>query len=82
MIQAHTAKILEVRLVELALLDCEYASVTVMQSKKDNYVDNWIEERKCGDYWRINKFTKFDHHTMPTPKKNLKAVGYLYHRPN
>jgi hypothetical protein len=31
MIQAHTAELLEVGLVELALPDCEYASVTVIR---------------------------------------------------
>jgi hypothetical protein len=35
MIQARTAELVEARLVELAPPDCEYASATVMPSKKD-----------------------------------------------
>jgi hypothetical protein len=56
MIQAHTSELVEARLVELAPPDCEYASVTVMPSKKDIY-GNWTKKRMCGDYRRINKFT-------------------------
>jgi hypothetical protein len=40
MIQARTAELLGAGLVELASLDCEYASATVMPSKKDIY-GNW-----------------------------------------
>jgi hypothetical protein len=56
MIQARTKKLVEAGLVELAPPDCEYASATVMPSKKDIY-GNWIEKRMCGDYRKINKFT-------------------------
>jgi hypothetical protein len=37
MIQARTKELVEAGLVELAPLDCEYASTTVMPSKKDIY---------------------------------------------
>jgi hypothetical protein len=37
MIQARTAELVEAGLVELAPPDCEYASATVMPSKKDIY---------------------------------------------
>jgi hypothetical protein len=66
MIQARTAELLGAGLVKLAPLDCEYASETVMPSKKDIY-GNWTEKRMCGDYRRINKFTKSNRYTMPTP---------------
>jgi hypothetical protein len=59
MIQARTSELLEAGLVELASPDYEYASTTVMPSKKDIY-GNWTEKRMCGDYWQINKFTKSD----------------------
>jgi hypothetical protein len=75
MIQARTAKLLGIGLVELASLDCEYASATVMPSKKDIY-GNWTEKKMYGDYRRINKFTKSDHYAMPTPEENFEAIGY------
>jgi hypothetical protein len=75
MIQARTAELVEVGLVELAPPDCKYASATVMPSKKDIY-DNWTEKRMCGDYRRINKFTKSDRYTMPTPEENFEAIGH------
>jgi hypothetical protein len=71
MIQAHTTELVEVRLVELVPLDCEYASAMVMPSKKDIY-GNWTEKRMCRDYRRNNKFTKSDRYTMPTPEENLR----------
>jgi hypothetical protein len=37
MIQARTVELFGVGLVELASFDCEYASATVMPSKKDIY---------------------------------------------
>jgi hypothetical protein len=37
MIQARTTELLSMGLVELASSDCEYASATVMPSKKDIY---------------------------------------------
>jgi hypothetical protein len=61
--------------VELAPPDCEYASATVMPSKKDIY-GNWTEKRMCGDYRRINKFTKSDRYAMPTPEENFEAIGH------
>jgi hypothetical protein len=64
MIQARTAELVEAGLVELAPPDCEYASATVMPSKKDIY-GNWTEKRMCEDYRRINKFTKSDRYAMP-----------------
>jgi hypothetical protein len=66
MIQARTVELVEAGLVELAPPNCEYASATVMPSKKDIY-DNWTEKRMCGDYRRINKFTKLDRNAMPIP---------------
>jgi hypothetical protein len=66
MIQTGTMELVEAGLVELAPPDCEYASATVMPSKKDIY-GNWIEKRMCGDYRRINKFIKSDRYAMPIP---------------
>jgi hypothetical protein len=74
-IQARTTELVEARLVELAPPDYEYASATVMPSKKDIY-GNWTEKRMCGDYRRINKFTKFDRYAMPTPEENSEAIGH------
>jgi hypothetical protein len=62
-------------LVELAPADCEYASATVMPSKKDIY-GNWTEKRMCGDYRRINKFTKSDRYAMPTLEENFEAIRH------
>jgi hypothetical protein len=75
MIQARTAELVEAGLVELAPLDYEYASATVMPSKKDIY-GNWTEKRVCGDYRRINKFSKSNHYAMPTPEENFEAIGH------
>jgi hypothetical protein len=75
MIQARTMELVEAGLVELAPPDCEYASATVMPSKKDIY-DNWTEKKMCGDYRRINKFTKLDRYAMPTPKENFEVIGH------
>jgi hypothetical protein len=75
MIQARTSELLGAGLVELAPSDCEYASATVMPSKKDIY-GNWTEKRICGDYKRINKFTKLDRYAMPTLEENFEAIGH------
>jgi hypothetical protein len=75
MIQARSAELIEARLVELAPPDCEYASATVMPSKKDIY-SNWTKKRMCGDYRRINKFTKSDRYAMPTPEENFEAIRH------
>jgi hypothetical protein len=75
MIQAHTKELVEAGLVELAPPDCEYASAMVVPSKKDNY-GNWTEKRMCGDYRRINKFTKSDRYAMPTLEENFEAIGH------
>jgi hypothetical protein len=75
MIQARTAELLGAGLVELASSDCEYASAMVMPSKKDIY-GNWTEKRMCGDYRRINKFTKSDRYAMPIPEENFEAIGH------
>jgi hypothetical protein len=75
MIQAQTVELLSAGLVELASSDYEYASTMVMPSKKDIY-GNWTEKRMCGDYKRINKFTKSDHYTMPTLEENFDAIGH------
>jgi hypothetical protein len=75
MIQARTAELLGAGLVELASSDCEYASATVMPSKKDIY-GNWTEKKMCGDYRRINKFTKSYRYAMPIPKENFEAIGH------
>jgi hypothetical protein len=47
MIEARTVELVEAGLVELAPPDCEYASATVMPSKKDIY-GNWTEKRIYG----------------------------------
>jgi hypothetical protein len=75
MIQVRTIELLGAGLVELASSDCEYASATVMPSKKDIY-GNWIEKRMYGDYKRINKFTKSDRYAMPIPKENFEAIEH------
>jgi hypothetical protein len=46
-----------------------------MPSKKDIY-GNWTEKKMCGDYKRINKFTKSDRYAMPTPEENFEAIGH------
>ena len=74
-IQARTAELLGAGLVELASSDCEYAFATIMPSKKDIY-GNWTKKRMCGDYRRIDKFTKSDCYTMLTPKENFEAIGH------
>jgi hypothetical protein len=48
---------------------------TVIPSKKDIY-GNWTEKKMCGNYRRINKFTKSNHYTMPTPEENFEAIGH------
>jgi hypothetical protein len=75
MIQARIKELVEAGLVELAPPDCKYASATVMPSKKDIY-GNWTEKRMCGDYRRINKFTKSNRYAMPTPKENFEAIRH------
>jgi hypothetical protein len=30
----------------------------------------------CGDYRRINKFTKSNRYTIPTPEENFEAIGH------
>ena len=59
MIKEQTKKLAEAGFVELAPPDCEYASATVMPSKKDIY-GTWTKKRMCGNYRRISKFTKLD----------------------
>jgi hypothetical protein len=75
MIQARTAELLGAGLMELASSDCEYASAMVMPFKKDIY-GNWTEKRMCGDYRRINKFTKSDRYAILTPEENFEAIGH------
>jgi hypothetical protein len=75
MIQARTAELVEVGLVELAPPDYECTLATVMPSKKDIY-GNWTKKRMCGDYRRINKFTKSDCYAMPTPEENFEVIGH------
>jgi hypothetical protein len=75
MIQARTIELLGAGLVELASSDCEYASATVMPSKKDIY-GNWTKKRMYGDYRRINKFTKSDSYAMPTLEENFEAIEH------
>jgi hypothetical protein len=75
MIQTRTAELLGARLVELGSSDCEYAFATVMPSKKDIY-GNWTKKRMCGDYRRINKFTKSDRYAIPTREENFEAIGH------
>jgi hypothetical protein len=75
MIQVRTKELVEAGLVELAPSNCEYASAMVMPSKRDIY-SNWTEKRMCGDYRRINKFTKSDCYAMPTPEENFEAIRH------
>jgi hypothetical protein len=77
MIQARTTELVEAGLVEIAPSDCEYASATVMPSKKDIY-GNWTEKRMCGDYRRINKFTKSDRYAMPTLEEALSVEVLIF----
>ena len=37
---------------------------------------NWTKKKMCGDYFLVNKKTKSDRYSMPTPKYLFKAVGY------
>jgi hypothetical protein len=75
MIQSRTVELLGAGLVELASSDCEYASTMVMPSKKDIY-GNWTDKRMCGDYRRINKFTKSNRYAMPTSEENFEAIRH------
>jgi putative transposase len=73
LIQSRTLDLLEVGLMELS--HGEYASATVMPTKKDvhgNYTDRWM----CGDYHPINRQTKSDKYAMPTPKEIFDVVGH------
>jgi hypothetical protein len=65
--------LLEVRLMEL--LHGEYASATIMPTKKDvhgNYTDRWM----CGNYHPINQQTKSDKYAMPTLEEIFDVVGH------
>jgi hypothetical protein len=53
----------------------EYASATVMPSKKDIY-GNWTEKRMYGDYLPLNNRTKSDRYAMPTPEEIFDSVGH------
>jgi hypothetical protein len=75
MIQARTKELVGTGLVELVPPNCKYASATVMPSKKDIY-GNWTEKKMCGDYRRINKFTKSNRYAMPTPEENFEAIRH------
>ena len=75
MIQARTTELVEAGLVELAPLDAEYTSATVMPSKKNIY-SNWTEKKMCGDYRRILKFIKSNHYTTPTLDENFEAIRH------
>jgi len=73
LIQSRTLDLLEAGLVELS--HGEYASAIVMPAKKDvhgNYTNRWM----CGNYHPINRQTKFDKYTMPTPEKIFDVVGH------
>jgi len=52
LIRSQTLDILEVGLVEL--LHGEYASATIMPTKKDVH-SNYTDRRMCGDYRPINR---------------------------
>jgi hypothetical protein len=73
LIRSRTLDLLEVGLVELS--HGEYASATVMPTKKDVH-GNYIDRRMCGDYRPINRQTKSDKYAMPTPKKIFDVVGH------
>jgi hypothetical protein len=75
MIQARTKELVEVGLVELTPPDCEYASATIMPSKKDIY-GNWTEKKMCRTYRKINKFTKSDRYAMSTLEENFEAIEH------
>ena len=73
LIQARTKELWDAGLIELS--NGEYASATVMPSKKDIY-GNWTEKRMCGDYRPLNNRTKSDMYAMPTPEEIFNAVGH------
>jgi hypothetical protein len=46
-----------------------------MSFKKD-INSNLTKKEMCGNYRRINKFTKFDCYVMSTPEENFEAKGH------
>ncbi len=79
LVQARTIELLDVGLVEL--FKGEYASTTVMLTKKDIF-DNWIEHYMCGDYRLANKWTHSNKYVMPFGQAkifNILDLRYNYH---
>jgi len=73
LIRSRTLDLLKAKLVEL--LHGEYASTTVMPTKKDVH-GNYMNMRMCGNYRPINRQTKFDKYAMPTPEEIFGVVGH------
>ncbi len=73
LIRSRMLDLLEARLMELS--HGEYASATVMPTKKDvhgNYMDRWM----CGNYRPINRQTRSNKYAMPTPEEIFDVVGH------
>ncbi len=73
LIRSRTLDLLEAGLMELS--HGEYASVTVMPTKKDVH-GNYTDRRMCGDYHPINRQTKSDKYAMPTPEEIFDVVEH------
>jgi hypothetical protein len=73
LIRSWTLDLLKVRLVELS--NGEYASTTVMPTKKDIH-GNYTNRQMCGDYYLINRQIKFDKYAMPTLEEIFDVVGH------
>jgi hypothetical protein len=73
LIRSQTLDLLEAGLVELS--HGEYASTTVMLTKKDVH-GNYTNRQMCGDYRPINRKTKSDKYAMPTPEEIFDVVGH------
>ncbi len=73
LIRNWTLDLLNVRLVELS--NGEYASTTVMPTKKDIH-GNYTNRQMCGDYYLINRQIKFDKYAMPTLEEIFDVVGH------
>jgi hypothetical protein len=65
--------LLEAGLIKLS--HGEYASATVMPTKKDVH-GNYTDKPMCGDDPPINWHIKFDKYAMLTPKEIFDVVGH------
>jgi hypothetical protein len=52
----------------------EYASITMMPTKKDIF-HNWTKHYMCGDYHPLNKQTCLEKYAMPLPEEVFDAFG-------